>query len=170
MTPWWPHPRHRKGQRPPPRHCEGQRPSAISPRNAKMATIMSAASPSSLLIVDDDNLSTSLLEFLFQRQQVQVTTLHDGQAALAYIQTQPPVSVVVCEVMLPHVSGFELLEALGKQPGWQHTRCVMLSAKDQLADLKQAFALGAHDYVLKPFDPEELLARVSRFLPRHGTP
>lgn len=128
------------------------------------------ATPASLLIVDDDTLSTSLLEFAFQRQQVQVTILRDGQAALAYIQTQPPVSVVLCEVMLPHVSGFELLEALGKQPGWQHTRAVMLSAKDQVADIRQAFALGADDYVLKPFDPEELLARVGRFLHRDGTP
>jgi DNA-binding response OmpR family regulator len=66
--------------------------------------------------------------------------------------------------MLPHVNGFELLQAIRKQPGWQHTKVVMLSAKDQIADLKQAFALGADDYVLKPFDPEELLARVGRFL------
>lgn len=121
-------------------------------------------SSSTLLLVDDDVLSTSLLEFAFQRQQCQVTTLRDGHAALAHIQTQAPVSVVILEIMLPHVSGFELLQAIRRQPGWHHTQVVMLSAKDQIADLKRAFALGADDYVLKPFDPEEVLARVGRFL------
>lgn len=119
--------------------------------------------PAPLLIVDDDPFTASLLEFMFQREQYDVTLLQDGQAALAYIEHRDPVPVVLLEIMLPHVNGFDLLRAIRQHPAWRDTKVVMLSAKDQIVDIKKAFELGADDYVVKPFDPEELLARVRRF-------
>jgi DNA-binding response OmpR family regulator len=121
---------------------------------------------SSLLIVDDDRLTTSLLEFVFSRQQVTVTALHDGQSASGYIESHDPVDVVLMEVLLPQVNGFELLEDMRRHPTWKDTKVVMLSAKESLADIQRAFALGADDYLVKPIDPQEVLARVGRFFMR----
>ena len=121
---------------------------------------------SSLLIVDDDRLTSSLLEYVFTRQQWSVVTLRDGQAALAFIESQAPVDVIVLELLLPHVGGLELLQDIRRDPRWQHTRVVILSAKNSITDLKQAFVMGADDYLVKPFDPEELVARVQRWVSR----
>ena len=65
--------------------------------------------------------------------------------------------------MLPHVNGFELLHRLKELPAWEASKVLILSAKDQTAEIQKAFALGADDYMSKPFDPQELLARVKRF-------
>ena len=121
---------------------------------------------SSLLIVDDDRLTTSLLEFVFSRQQMTVTALHDGQSASGYIESHDSVDVVLMEVLLPQVNGFELLEDIRRHPTWKDTKVVMLSAKESLSDIQRAFALGADDYLVKPIDPQEVLARVGRFFMR----
>lgn len=117
----------------------------------------------SILIVEDDPLTAQLLQFVFEREQCDVTWLADGQQAQSHLQQQPPAGTVLLDLMLPHVDGLDLLKQLRSRPAWQHTRVMVLSARDQTSDIRQAFALGADDYMTKPFDPQELLARVQRW-------
>lgn len=117
----------------------------------------------SILIVEDDAFTAQLLQFVFQREQYAVTWLPDGQQAQNHLQQQVPADVVLLDLMLPHVDGLDLLKQLRSSPVWQHTRVMVLSARDQTSDIRQAFALGADDYMTKPFDPQELLARVQRW-------
>lgn len=118
----------------------------------------------SILIVEDDPFTAALLEFLFQRAQFNVTLLTDGQSAWDYLMQNTPPDVLVLDVMLPHVNGMDLLQRWRDSPSGRSTTVIMLSAKDQVADIEQAFKSGADDYVVKPFDPDELLARTRRLM------
>jgi DNA-binding response OmpR family regulator len=118
----------------------------------------------SILIVEDDPFTASLLEFMFQRAQFNVTLLSDGQAASEHLEKNPAADIVLLDIMLPHVDGMRLLKQLRERADAPSTPVIMLSAKDQVADIQKAFACGADDYVVKPFDPDELLARAQRFL------
>ena len=72
---------------------------------------------------------------------------------------------VLLDLLLPQLGGLAVLERLRQHPAWVNTPVVVLSALDAGSDLAQAFAAGASDYVTKPFNPEELLARLQRLLP-----
>lgn len=117
----------------------------------------------SILIVEDDAFTAQLLQFVFEREKYAVTWLPDGQQAQNHLQQHAPGDVVLLDLMLPHVDGLDLLSQLRSLPAWQHTWVMVLSARDQTSDIRQAFALGADDYMTKPFDPQELLARVQRW-------
>ncbi len=117
----------------------------------------------SITIVEDDPFTASRLSFIFQRAQYEVTVLEDGQAAWHHFQSESPTNYVLLDIMLPHVNGLELLHRLKGLPAWSNTKIVVLSAKDQTSEIRKAFSLGADDYLSKPFDPQELLARVQRF-------
>lgn len=121
--------------------------------------------PASVLIVEDDEFTSHLLQFMLERERYKVVVTTDGHAAMEYIQHQPPPSLVLMDVMLPFMDGFELLRRLRAQAGWQQVRVIMLSAKGQGSDIASALDMGADDYLVKPFKPEELLARMRRYLP-----
>lgn len=124
----------------------------------------------SILVIEDDPFTASLLKFIFEREQWQVTVLGDGRAALEHLNTQAPAQVVVLDLMLPYVSGLEWLQHQRAHPDWADSRVVVLSAKDSGSEIAQAFAQGADDYLSKPFDPQELLARMRRFLTPSAAP
>lgn len=119
----------------------------------------------SILVVEDDAFTLALLRFVLERQGLQVQTVADGPAALACIAQGPVPDAVLLDLLLPQVSGLAVLERLRQSPAWAQTPVVVLSALDAGSDLAQAFAAGASDYVTKPFNPEELLARLQRLLP-----
>ena len=119
----------------------------------------------SILLVEDDAFTVALLRFVLERQGLQVHTVADGPAALACMEQGPVPDAVLLDLLLPQLGGLAVLERLRQHPGWAHTPVVVLSALDAGSDLAQAFAAGANDYVTKPFNPEELLARLQRLLP-----
>ena len=119
----------------------------------------------SVLVVEDDEFTSKLLQFLLEREQYEVILAGDGQAALAYIGAHAPTSIVLMDVMLPYLDGFELLHQLRQHPAWRRTRVIMLSAKSEGSDIARALDAGADDYLCKPFKPEELFARIRRYRP-----
>lgn len=120
--------------------------------------------PLSILVVEDDDFMASLLQFLLERQQMQVTRVADGRAALERIDGEPAFDAVLLDLMLPRVGGHQVLEHLRQRPGWRDTPVLVLSALDGSADIVQALDGGADDYLCKPFNPDELLARLRRLL------
>lgn len=120
--------------------------------------------PPSVLVVEDDDHIAQVLRFMLQRQGFEVTVSTDGAAARSHIQQSRAPNLVLLDVMLPHVDGFELVRAIRGQDGWESTPVIMLTAKNQEADIVRALDAGANDYIVKPFQPNELLARIRRYL------
>lgn len=119
-------------------------------------------SQGSALVVEDDEHISYLLQFMLNRNGFMVHVAQDGREAKLYIENNPPPDVVLLDVMLPFFDGFALVAILRAQPAWKTTPIIMLTAKAQEQDIIRALDAGANDYIVKPFQPAELLARVKR--------
>jgi DNA-binding response OmpR family regulator len=117
-----------------------------------------------ILIVEDDHIVASLLEHTLARRGYSIRLAADGRTAARFIAEQPPASLVLLDVMLPFVDGFELIDQIRAHPSWRDVPVVMLTSKAQEDSVVRALEAGASDYILKPFRPQELVARVRRFV------
>jgi DNA-binding response OmpR family regulator len=86
----------------------------------------------------------------------------DGRDALAKLGSMDPVDVVILDLMLPYVSGYQVLIEARQNPKWQRVPVVVVTARTLEMDAVRALETGANDFVRKPFLPEELMARVRR--------
>ncbi len=120
-----------------------------------------------ILVVEDNEHVSYMLDFLLRRAGYDVIAAPNGRDAQAAIQNLPPVDVVLLDLMLPYVSGYQLIEEIRGDHDWQYVPIVVLSGKVLEEDVVQALDLGANDYVTKPFRPEELLARLRRIVADH---
>ncbi|MCE8025606.1 MULTISPECIES: response regulator [Halomonadaceae] len=119
-----------------------------------------------ILMVEDEEDIAFLIRFLLERQGFEVEHAPDGRRALELLSDISPVNLALLDIMLPYHDGLEVLERLRSLPAWQDVPVIMLTAKAREADVVRALELGADDYVTKPFQPEELLARLRRFMRR----
>ncbi len=118
-----------------------------------------------VLIIEDDEHIGGLLKFLLERHGFDTRMAADGRAATALIdsaETMP--ALILLDVMLPYHDGFELIAQIRAKAGWQSVPVIMLTAKSMERDIVRAFDAGANDYIVKPFQPTELLARLRRFM------
>jgi DNA-binding response OmpR family regulator len=122
------------------------------------------SAPASALVVEDDDHIAHLLKFMLEREGYRVHVARDGKAGRDYIEQNPPPSFVLLDVMMPFYDGFQLVALLRARPEWQSVPVLMLTAKTQERDIVRALDAGANDYILKPFQPAELLARVRRYV------
>ena len=93
-----------------------------------------------------------------------VPGLSDGRAALRIIESEPAPAIAILDVMLPFIDGFQLIGKIRAHAQWKNIPIVMLTAKSQEKDIVRALDAGANDYIVKPFLPEELRARVRRLV------
>lgn len=119
------------------------------------------------LVVEDNEHVCYMLEFILRRAGYDVTSVGNGRDAQAAIENLDPVDVVLLDLMLPYISGYQLITEMRDNPAWQHVPIVVLSAKVMEHDIVRALDLGANDYVTKPFRPDELLARLRRVVADH---
>ena len=136
------------------------------PESAKLlqdiAITMPQNHPASILVAEDDEHISHLLNFMLKREKYTVHLARDGREAKHFIEKNAPPAIVLLDVMLPFFDGFSLLGILRQQAAWKATPVIMLTAKTQEQDIVRALSAGANDYVLKPFQPAELLARIKR--------
>jgi DNA-binding response OmpR family regulator len=118
----------------------------------------------SVLVVEDDVHIAHVLSFMLERQGYRVTHVADGRAAVQHVTAEPAPDLVLLDVMLPYVDGFEIVGLIRAQPGWEAVPVLMLTAKNTERDTVRALDAGANDFIIKPFQPQELLARLRRFL------
>ena len=117
-----------------------------------------------VLVVEDDQVVMTLLDHMLARRGFRVRRAVDGRQAAAIIDEVDPPSLVLLDVMLPYVDGFELMRRIRESDPWSKVPIIMLTAKSKERDVVRALEAGANDYVIKPFKPEELIARVRRFV------
>lgn len=118
--------------------------------------------PLSILLVEDDEITAYMLEHLLQREGYTVTRVADGKHAIEEIDNSPPFSLALLDIMIPYFSGFELISHIRSLPDWDETTIIMLSGKSQEKDIIKALDAGATDYIVKPFQPGEVLARIRK--------
>lgn len=118
-----------------------------------------------ILIVEDDESIAQLLEFMMQREGFHTHVCHDGREAALRMATKDVPALVILDVMLPYKDGFELIRHMRSSPAWAKVPVLMLSAKSQEHDIVRALDSGANAYVVKPFQPQEVLARIRKLLP-----
>ena len=116
-----------------------------------------------ILVVDDEPNIVLSLEFLMKQAGFQVRTASDGEAALAAITAEPP-DLVLLDVMMPRKNGYEVCQAIRANPGWANLRIIMLTAKGREVEREKGLALGADDYITKPFSTQEVVERVRELL------
>ncbi len=116
-----------------------------------------------VLLVDDEEMLRTSLRYALGKEGFLVATAADGTEALAQAESFRP-DVILLDVMLPGVDGFQVCRALRERA--DDTPVILLTAKDQLADRVNGLDLGADDYVTKPFNTRELVARVNAVLRR----
>jgi CheY-like chemotaxis protein len=114
------------------------------------------------MIVEDDLTILSNLSQLLQLSGLDVTEACDGTMALAYLQDSQSKNLgmpcmIVSDLMMPKMDGFELLRTVRNDAAFKSIPFVLLSARSEASDLQQAFALGANDYLVKPFEVEHLI-------------
>lgn len=116
-----------------------------------------------ILIADDEPNIVISLEFLLKREGYDVHVARDGEQALAAIRRLRP-ALVLLDVMMPKMSGYEVCQAVRADPELAATRILMLTAKGHTTDKAKGTALGADAYVTKPFSTRELAAQVAQML------
>ena len=126
-----------------------------------VAELQKSGGPTALVVEDNEH-AAYLLEFMLRRAGFEVLVAGDGREASAVIEGSGPVDVVILDLMLPYVSGYQLLSDIRDHPDWRHVPVIVVSAKVLENDVVRALDLGANDYVTKPFRPQELLARIRR--------
>lgn len=124
-----------------------------------------AGRKASVLVAEDDEISATILLHRLEKEGLEAVRYKDGQDALeAALADQP--DLVILDVKMPGMDGFEVLDRLRKDARFSRTPIIMLTSLGQEADVVRGFGLGADDYILKPFSPTELTARVRRLLTR----
>jgi len=118
-----------------------------------------------VLVVDDEQDILDLVRFRLEHDGYRVLTASDGQTGLTLAQQEHP-DLCILDVMMPKLSGLEVLARLRADPATAATRVILLTARGQDADVDRGFELGAQDYVTKPFSPKELRRRVHAQLSR----
>ena len=122
------------------------------------------ARPTALMVEDDPGVRY-LLSFILQQQGWRVLEAHDGPQALEAIRHGVVTDVVLMDIMLPGIDGLELLVLLRAEGRWRGVPVMMLTAKGDETSITRALAAGASDYLGKPFDPADLVARLQRLRP-----
>ena len=122
-----------------------------------------------VLVVDDDPDIRDVAKIKLEHAGLRVLTEADGEGGLAAaLQTSP--DLILLDWTMPRLTGIEVCARLREHPQTAQLPIMLLTAKAQEADIERGFAAGATDYIVKPFSPRELVARVTSALTRAGFP
>jgi len=119
--------------------------------------------PRTILIVDDEPNIVLSLEYLMQQTGYTVRTAADGEQALQSIAEAPP-DLVLLDINIPEINGFEVCSTVRANPDWAKVRILMLTAKGRDVEREKGMAMGADDYLTKPFATQEVIDKVRELL------
>jgi DNA-binding response OmpR family regulator len=116
-----------------------------------------------ILIVDDAPNIVLSLEFLMKKEGYDVHSVSNGEEAMEAIAEKVP-DMILLDVMMPRKDGYEVCQELRANPDWENIKIIMLTAKGRDVEREKGLALGADDYVIKPFATQELVNKVKTLL------
>jgi diguanylate cyclase (GGDEF)-like protein len=137
---------------------------AASEKASESAREASVEGMSRILVVDDEPVNIQVLKNLLSVRNYSVTKAYNGAEALDLVANDQPFDLILLDVMMPRMSGYEVCQHLRERYSLFELPILMLTAKNQIQDVVLGFRSGANDYVQKPFDKDELMARVRTLL------
>jgi len=120
--------------------------------------------PFRIFMAEDDELISSVVKHRLTREGYTVTHAKDGLSAWELLQKDRAFALIILDVKMPEMTGFEVLQKLRSHPDLEDIPVIILTSMGKEQDIVHGLELGANDYILKPFSPVELLARIQRFL------
>jgi len=121
------------------------------------------ATKKTVVVADDDAVTTRLVEATLLAAGFKLIVAANGQAAMRAVLSEKP-AVLVLDLGMPGMSGWDVLERLNMLTSLPRPKVLVMSADREVAEVKRALDLGADDYLAKPFKPQDLVARVNRFV------
>ncbi|RKZ34094.1 MAG: two-component system response regulator [Gammaproteobacteria bacterium] len=121
----------------------------------------------SILVVDDEPNIVLSLEFLMKKAGYDVRTAVDGEEAMQAIRAAPP-SLILLDINIPKINGYEICESVRGSKEWCGIRIVMITAKGRDIEREKGLAMGADDYITKPFATQEVVDKVREILGEGG--
>ena len=116
-----------------------------------------------VLIVDDESYIVKSLSFVMKNAGFDTGSAGDGEEALKKVDEMVP-DLVILDVMMPKLDGFEVCKAIRANPAWSSIKIIMLTAKGRDTEREKGLALGADDYLTKPFSTRDILKRVQEMM------
>lgn len=116
-----------------------------------------------ILVVDDEQNILQMVNQTLTRSGYKVTTSADGKDALEKVQANKP-DLIILDIMMPYLDGFEVLQALRRKPETRNTPVIFLTAKNNDMDIFKGWQAGVNCYLIKPFNPSELIKYVKQNL------
>jgi two-component system alkaline phosphatase synthesis response regulator PhoP len=113
------------------------------------------------LVADDEPHIGRIIKMKLEQGPFRVTLAYDGREALDALAREQDVSIVLLDLMMPHLSGLDVLAAMRSDPRWRDLPCIILTAAGQEQQHRRAIELGATEFLTKPFSPKKLYARAA---------
>jgi DNA-binding response OmpR family regulator len=114
-----------------------------------------------ILVADDEPHIGRVIQLKLERAPYDVTLVGDGRAAMDRIEGDEPIDLILLDIMMPNMTGLDVLREVRRLPHRKTTPVIILTAKGQDADRERALELGATDFLTKPFSPNKLLIRIN---------
>ena len=116
-----------------------------------------------IMVVDDDKVYATLIPFILKGEGYKVIVCEDGTEALEKFDEEPP-NLVLLDIKMPQLDGFEVCSAIKNRADTKSIPVIMTTSCDKMGEIDKAFALGAEEYLIKPFDKEKLLKMIRKYL------
>ena len=117
-----------------------------------------------MLVADDEPHIGRIIKMKLEQGPFRVTLAYDGREALDVLEREPDVALVLLDLMMPHLSGLDVLAAMRANPRWRDIPCIILTAAGEEQQHTRAMELGANDFLTKPFSPKKLYARAAELV------
>lgn len=114
-----------------------------------------------MLVADDEPHIGRIIKMKLEQGPFRVTLVYDGREALDALEREPDIGLVLLDVMMPHLSGLDVLAAMKADARWRDLPCIILTAAGQEAQHRRALELGVSEFLTKPFSPKKLYARAA---------
>jgi CheY-like chemotaxis protein len=124
--------------------------------------------PHRVLVVEDEPENRLFIGLMLRTEGFDVIEAEDGPAALEMLRTQPLPELILLDVMMPGLNGWQVFENLRAAPQWRKIPVIMLTALAQRADVERAVQLGVDGYLTKPFEPADLIHTIEEMLERRS--
>jgi len=126
--------------------------------------VSSVAPACHVLVADDEPHIGRIIKMKLEQGPFRVTLAYDGREALQVLEREPDIRLVLLDLMMPHVSGLDVLAAMRGDPRWRDLPCIILTAAGQEQQHTSAVELGANDFLTKPFSPKKLYSRAAELV------